>query len=742
MIRNKLITALGGITPEKPTHKPNKKAPKKPGGGGGKPPKKNKPKSKTLWKTRLLLKIIFSLLAIGFIFAFLLIIVYGHDLPNIDKLYDDKLEQSVTILDYKGNTIATYGDYFTEFVQYKDLPKTLVDAVVATEDRRFFDHWGVDPRGMLRAIFTNLTHGKVQQGGSTITQQLAKIVFLKPERKLKRKVQEAMLALWLEKKFTKQQIITMYLNRVYLGGGVYGVDAAAHKYFNKSVKKLNLYESAMIAGLLKAPTTYSPANNPHLAAERTEQVLLNMVDDEKITDAQMKQALKTGTQIKIQTNNPSTKYYTDFVIDQVQDIVGKAPENLIVKTAFRPDLQALAETAISKNILEFSEKNNAHQAALVSMKPNGAIVAIIGGVDYTQSQFNRATQAERQPGSSFKLFVYTAAMMYGKRPDDLISDEPITIGKWRPQNYDGKYHGMVTLHEAFAHSYNAAAANLAQEVGIDNIIFLAKKMGIKSPLADVPSIALGSSEVNLLELTNAFAHMANNGNAVYPYAIEQIKTQTGRVVYTHDEPATPQIIDEDTLHKMNDLLTAVVTEGTARSAQIGRDVGGKTGTSQDFHDAWFIGFTPQLVTGVWVGNDDNAQMKKVTGGSMPARIWAQYMKPALAGAPVKAIDKNYGWGIGNSISNFWDSLTGDEHEHPHPQPFQHPAPPEDQAPERETEPQPEVNQMPSQTMPETQERQPQEQPENGPWQQQPAPVPEGWGSHKPVSPFNEMEQGE
>ncbi len=646
---------MAKLTPEKPSYRPTK------------PKKKSGPKR--LRKTRIALKIIAGFAAICFIIGFFLVLIYGHDLPDIDKLYDDKLQQSIMILDYQGNPVNTYGDYFTEFVQYKDLPKNLIDAVVATEDRRFFDHWGLDIRGMARAMAMNIIHGGLKQGGSTITQQLAKNVFLKPERKIKRKVQEAMLAIWLEHKFSKQQIITMYLNRVYLGSGVYGVDAASRRYFNKSVKKLNLYESAMIAGLLKAPSAYAPTNNPKASADRTEQVLLNMVDDDKITKNQMNRALRTGTEIHVQANNPSTKYYTDFVVDQVQDYVGKAPESLIVKTTFRPDLQELAERTVSKNILEYGDKQNAHQAAMVVMKPDGAVLAIIGGADYAQSQFNRATQAERQPGSSFKLFVYTAAMLYGKSPDDMIEDTPFSIGSWTPKNFDGHPHGTVTLREAFAHSYNLAAAHLAHEVGIDNIVFIAKQMGIKSQLAAVPSLALGSSEVNLLELTTAFAHIANNGYAVVPYTIEEIGTQSGQVLYQHEPTPERRVIDEDAVHKMNDLMMQVVKSGTARSAAIGRDVAGKTGTSQDFHDAWFIGFTPQLVTGVWVGNDDNAEMKKVTGGSIPARIWAEFMRPALSQTPVKSIPIGYGFGSGitSGVSDFWNSITGDNNAPPKPE---------------------------------------------------------------------------
>lgn len=664
-----LFSSLGKITPEKPSRKKKTAAKKSGSGNGGGGGKKSRPKKsgpKKFGKSRFLLKLFSGIAAICFIFLFFIIVIYGHDLPDIDKLYDDNLQESITILDYKGNTITTYGDYFTEFVQFKNMPKHLIEAVTATEDRRFFDHWGIDPRGMARAVFTNIVRGRASQGGSTITQQLAKIVFLKPEKKMKRKIQEAMLAIWLERKFTKEQILTMYLNRVYLGSGVYGVDAAAHKYFNKSAKRLNLYESAMLAGMLKAPSTYSPSNNPNLAAQRTEQVLINMVDAGKITEEEMKDAIKTGVKIKIQSLNPSTRYYTDYVIDQIQELAGKTSDNLIIKTPFRPDLQALAEQTVSKNMLEFSEKKKAGQAALVTMKPNGAVLAIIGGVDYAESQFNRATQAQRQPGSAFKLFVYTAAMMYGKTPDDLISDEPTVIGSgrntWKPSNYDGKYHGVVTLREAFANSYNAAAANLAQEVGISNVVFIAKKMGIKSPIAELPSIALGSSEVNLLEMTTAFAHIANNGAEVTPYVIEEIKTQSGRVLYQRQNTDTPQILDRETVHKMNDLMKSVVSYGTARGAAIGRDAAGKTGTSQDFRDAWFIGFTPQLITGVWVGNDDNKDMKKVTGGSIPARIWAQFMRSALTGAPALGIDSNWGsFGatISNGVEDFWDNLIGD-----------------------------------------------------------------------------------
>jgi penicillin-binding protein 1A len=604
-------------------------------------------------------KILSMLIAVGFIGGFFLVAIYGHDLPDVDKLYDEKLRPSVTVLDKNGDILANYGDLYTEFVQYKDIPKNLVNAVVATEDRRFFSHWGVDPRGMARAMVTNLIRGHVAQGGSTVTQQLAKVIFLKPERNMKRKIQEAMLAVWLEHKFSKEQIMAMYLNRVYLGAGAYGIDAASRKYFDKPAKDLSLYECAMIAGLLKAPTTYSPLNSPKASVDRTKQVLFNMVDAEKISEYDKNRALQSAAKIQIHQQRESGKYFADYIADQVQQYIGKTPDNIVIKTTYDPDLQKYADDALTQNILASGKDLNVSQAAIVVMSPRGEVLAMVGGADYSDSQFNRVTQAQRQPGSLFKLFVYAAAMENGYDPDSEIEDSPIKIGKWQPTNYDGSYAGVVTLRTALMKSLNAATVRLAEDVGIEKIISLAHQMGIKSSLNNMPSTMLGASEVNLLEITSAYAVLPNKGRAVEPYSIREIKTTNGEVLYKREGEYDLEVLDEETVKKMNDMLMNVIAGGTARGANIGRDAAGKTGTNQDYKDAWFVGYTPQLVAGVWVGNDNNRQMKKVTGGSLPARIWKDFMKAALEKAPAQTIDTNYSKGIGDDIQNFWDEVTGE-----------------------------------------------------------------------------------
>ncbi|PIR32414.1 MAG: hypothetical protein COV36_04390 [Alphaproteobacteria bacterium CG11_big_fil_rev_8_21_14_0_20_44_7] len=605
------------------------------------------------------LKIFLTLFAIGFIIGFFVLSYFAYDLPDINQLYEDKLRPSITILDSRGDVVTTYGDVFTEYVAARDMPKSLIDAVIATEDRRFYSHFGVDVRGIARAMYVNLRAGKFVQGGSTITQQLAKIIFLKPEKNLKRKIQEALLAIWLERKFTKDQIMTMYLNRVYLGAGVYGVDAASRKYFNKPVRKINTYESAMLAGLLKAPSTYSPQNNAHAAEQRTKQVLVNMVNAEVITEDERQIILNKGTLVHKSTFRNNSRYFTDFVVDQIPEFIGKVPQSLVVTTTLNQGVQKLAEDAVTKNFIEHAEKYNFTQAALVAMKPNGAILAMIGGTDYAESQFNRSYQAKRQPGSLFKLFVYMAALEDGYTPNSLIEDAPIRIGKWSPKNYDGKYRGTVTLKDALTSSLNAATVALSEKIGRGKVLRIAERMGIKSALSNTPSIALGASEVSLLEMVTAFAHLANQGRAVIPYTIQEIRTTEGDILYQRQGEYDFQILGINATKMMNEMLVNVVNNGTARAARIGRDVAGKTGTSQDFRDAWFVGFTPQITAGVWVGNDDNTSMNKVTGGGIPARIWRDFMSAAMADMPATGIDTNpYPEIEGNpwKRETFWDRI--------------------------------------------------------------------------------------
>ena len=583
-------------------------------------------------------------MAIFFIIGFFVVTYFAHDLPDIDKLYEDQLKPSITILDEEGNLVATYGDIFTEYIEVKNMPPHLIDAVTATEDRRFYLHFGIDPIGLARAIYTNIKRGKIVQGGSTITQQLAKIVFLKPERSLKRKIQEGLLALWLEHKFTKDQILTMYLNRVYLGAGAYGVDAASRKYFGKPVANINIYEAAMLAGLLKAPTTYSPVNNLRQSMARTEQVLVNMVNADKLNEAQKNVALAKGTEIHRGNFRSGTRYFTDYVVDQIPEYIGNFQGKLIVTTTFDPNHQRFAEDAVTAAILANRDSLNATQAAFLAMKPSGAITAIVGGADYSESQYNRAVQAKRQPGSLFKLFVYMAALEDGKTPNSKVDDSPIKIGKWRPKNYDGKFHGIVTLKEALTKSYNVAAVVLSETIGRNQVIKLAQRMGVESEIRNMPSLALGANEVTLKEMVTAFAHLANKGRAVVPYTIEQIKTPDGEnggeILYQRQGDYDFRVLGVNATRMMNEMLVSVVEFGTGRGAKMNRDVAGKTGTSQNSRDAWFIGFTAQIVGGVWVGNDDNSRMNKVTGGGLPTKIWHEFMSRALATEPREEIDQN------------------------------------------------------------------------------------------------------
>lgn len=574
------------------------------------------------------------------IMGLLTLAYFMHDLPDISTLTQVRKAPSIVLRTQSGQIIGSSGDIYGEYIRYNNIPADLVKAVVATEDRQFFQHFGIDPLGLLRAAVANFRAGRIVQGGSTITQQLAKNVFLTPERSLKRKVQEVILALWMERRYSKQEIMTVYLNRVYFGAGTYGVDAAARRYFNKSARDLYLPESAMVAGLLKAPSRYAPTSDAELAKGRATQVLMNMVDAGLLNDGQLEAARKAYAKMSfpdIATSN-DRRYFADWILEQIPDYVGNIETDLIVTTTFDPSAQAHAEKAID-NVMDQATitKFRAGQAALVSMTPEGAVRAMIGGLDYGNSQFNRATQAKRQPGSAFKLFVYLAALENGFQPYSFIEDSPITVANWTPGNYDGKYAGLVSVRTALEKSINTVSVRLSETIGRQKVIDMAHRLGLKAKMQAVPSIALGVTETTLLEMTNAFAHLAADGRIVLPYGIESIQDTYGKIIYKRSTSSLGRVLQPAIVAKMNDLLLAVVEEGTGRGASIGRPAAGKTGTSQDFRDGWFIGFTPELVTGVWVGNDNNTPMKKVSGGNLPARIWAQYMKPALANLPVRSI---------------------------------------------------------------------------------------------------------
>ena len=561
---------------------------------------------------------------------------FAYDLPDVSRIAELTRRPSVTLLAEDGSRLAAFGDLYGEAVRLRDLPPHVPHAVLAVEDRRFYEHVGLDIWGLMRAVVVNLQAGRIVQGGSTITQQLAKIMFLTPERSLKRKVQEALLAFWLERRFTKDQILTLYLNRVYLGAGTYGLDAAAQRYFGKPATQLSLYEAAMLAGLLKAPSRYNPANDAQLADARTRLVLQAMVEANFIKADTAEQATQSGTQAPTRSGR-AARHYADWVMNQIPDFVGQVDRDLVVVTTLDPRLQRIAEEETRAIVAADGLAREASQAAFVALSPEGAVRAMVGGTNYGESQFNRASQALRQPGSAFKAFVYLAALEQGLTVDDRFVDAPVNVAGWQPKNYGGKYYGDVTLREAYARSLNSVAVQLTRQVGPQAVAEVAQRLGISASLEAAPSLALGTSEVTLLELTGAYTAFANKGWGVWPYAIVEIREPNGRILYQRSGGGPGRVVAPEHVNSMVDVMRAGVAWGTGKAADPGRPAGGKTGTSQGFRDAWFIGFTAELVAGVWFGNDDGRAMDGVTGGSLPARLWGRVVGRALEGEPARPL---------------------------------------------------------------------------------------------------------
>ncbi|MFZ3235510.1 MAG: PBP1A family penicillin-binding protein, partial [Stellaceae bacterium] len=587
---------------------------------------------------------------------------FALTLPDTSRLAQSQRRPSVTILAADGSLLTTYGDLFGRPLLLKQMSPHLPQAVIATEDRRFYSHFGIDPIGMLRAAMADLAAGRVVEGGSTITQQLAKNLFLTPERSVGRKIRETLLALWLEHRFTKNEILEIYLNRVYLGAGTYGVDAAAHRYFGISAARLDLYQSAMIAGLLKAPARFNPTRDRELAAARTAQVLANMVEAGYISQSEATAAgREAGALGAIAVARPGTRYFADWIAAQVTDYAGPDSRDLTVVTTLDPRMQAAAEQAVAGTIARDDARASVSQGALVAMSPDGAVRAMVGGRSYDSSQFNRATQAERQPGSAFKPFVYLAGLEAGLRPSDHFVDGPIQVGRWRPRDYGGRYQGDMTLAEALAQSVNTIAVQVTLRAGVDNIVAVAHRLGILSPLTRDASIALGTDEVNLLELTSAYAPFANGGTGVWPYGIAEVRDSHGQVVFRRSGSGPGRVVDPELEGEMNEMLAGVIDRGTGRDARLPRPAAGKTGTTQDYRDAWFIGYTADLVAGVWLGNDDNAPMNKVTGGSLPAETWRRFMLAATRSMPVRPLPSAPPSGIAAvaaPVRGFFDTLIG------------------------------------------------------------------------------------
>ncbi len=533
----------------------------------------------------------------AFIAAIAAIAWVGAHLPPIQSLEVPKRPPAIEIVDLSGRVLATRGDTSGPPLPLKELPAYLPQAFIAIEDRRFLSHYGVDPLGIVRALGMNLLHRGVSQGGSTLTQQLAKNLFLTQERTITRKLQEVVLAFWLERKFSKQQILELYLNRVYFGAGAYGVEAAAQRYFGKSARQVTVAEAALLAGLVKSPSRLAPTRNPDGAERRAQVVLVAMADAGFITERMAQLAISHSPRILKQTPGGSGNYVADWIMDVLNDLVGRVDEDIVVETTIDSRLQGAAEKALVDELAQKGEKFAVGQGAVLAMTPDGAVRALVGGRNYTESQFNRAVAAKRQPGSAFKPFVYLTALERGLTPDSVREDRPLDVKGWRPENYNHEYFGPVTLTRALAQSLNTVAVRLTLELGPQSVVRTAHRLGIASKLDPNPSIALGTSEVSLIEMVAAFAPFANGGVAVVPHVVERVRTREGRPLYESADVSLGRVVEERYVGMMNAMMAETLVSGTARRGQLpGWPAAGKTGTSQDFRDAWFIGYTGHLVT--------------------------------------------------------------------------------------------------------------------------------------------------
>lgn len=627
-----------------------------PGGGDARPPAPKKPKSKTKPRRKTqrltLRRLFYWCFVLGVWAAIALAALIGWHmmkLPPINSLVVPKRPPTITIQGADGKTIATRGDMGGVAIPLKALPPYLPKAFVAIEDRRFYHHFGLDPIGLARAAVTNILHRGVREGGSTLTQQLAKNLFLTQERTFSRKIDEVILALGLEAKYSKNQILELYLNRVYFGAGAYGVEAAAQRYFGKSARVVSLGEAAMLAGLVKAPSRLAPTRNPKLARERAELVLSAMVDGGFVTSAMAKTARAHPVAIAKETAPGSIGYVADWVMDSLNDYVGRFDSDVTVLTTIDPVLQSAAEKALTDELAQKGDRYGVSQGALVAMDTSGAVRALVGGRSYGESQFNRAVSAHRQPGSSFKPFVYLTALERGLTPDSVRDDAPIAVKGWKPANYSHEYMGPVNLTTALANSLNTVSVRLTLEVGAPNVVKTARRLGIVSPLEPNASIALGTSEVTPLELVGAYVPFANGGIGTIPHVIDRVRGEKGKTLYARTVSGSSRVIAPQYVGMMNRMLEETLLTGTARRASIpGWRPAGKTGTSQDYRDAWFVGYTSHMVTGVWLGNDDSSPTKKATGSGLPVDIWNRFMRVAHRNVPVTNLPLDTyqpgGWG--------------------------------------------------------------------------------------------------
>ncbi|MEE2567339.1 transglycosylase domain-containing protein [Hyphobacterium marinum] len=572
-----------------------------------------------------------------------------HDLPSLpedpETFWSIRREASATLLDRNGDVLDVRGPLYASSITLDDLPPHVINAFIAIEDRRFYEHDGVDYRSAGRAVLANLRAGATVQGGSTLTMQLVKNLILSPERSLRRKIQEMRLALALERQLSKTQILELYLNRVYLGAGAYGVEAASRRYFGRSASQLTLSEAALLAALPKAPSRLDPTTNIEAARERAAQVLQAMTEAEFITAEERDAALAAPAQLQPAAEQTLRDgalygYIFDEALAQAEALIASRPADLVIRTTIDPELQGMAHSALNARLDEEGERENAGQAALVALANDGSIRALVGGRNYADSQFNRAVHAYRQPGSAFKPIVYAAAFEAGLSPFTAFYDEPIDLEGWSPRNFGGNYRGRVTLQEALRRSINTVAAQVGVEIGPEAVVDMAHRLGIETELPPLPALSLGAVEVNLLELTGAYSTIASDGIRRRPFLILAVTDSRGRVLYERPETegSGERAIEANIAQTVSTLMQDVVISGTGQNARLAdRPVAGKTGTSQDSRDAWFVGFSADYTAGVWVGNDDDTPTRDVTGGGLPARIWRDFMTLAHAELPARLL---------------------------------------------------------------------------------------------------------
>ncbi len=578
-------------------------------------------------------------LKIGTVIALLGLMVVGifvaiarGEIESFEDLKASPNGQMIRVRAADGTVIQTLGPSFGRWIPIDEIPHEMKDAMVAVEDRRFYYHPGIDPYGLTRAVVVSLTDGGGLRATSTITQQLARNVYLNNNRDIGRKLREMILAMAMETKFSKEQILELYLNKVYFGGGAYGVDAASRRFFDHGAEDISLAEATIIAGLVKAPSRYSPTADAKAAIGRAGVVLEVMQDAGMISAEEAATVQPAKVQLAAEPKQDSVRYFTDWALPQLDNLIDETEKPIDVWTTLDLGMQRAATNAIRAGV------PGGAQGALVSIDRDGAVRAMVGGTDYATSNYNRAVMALRQPGSAWKVFVYLAALEAGYRPEDKVVDEPVTIGGWTPKNSSGNFAGEITLRTAFAYSKNTVAAQLGEEIGTSSIANMARRFGITTPISTTPAMVLGSSETRVIDMTRAFAAIAARGKSVTPYAISKVTTIDGDVIYKHKASSQVQLVEDYVAGAMTDLMQSAVATGTGRAASIGRPVAGKTGTTSSNKDGWFLGFSSGLTTGVWMGRDDARAVGNLQGGTAPARAWSVYMRTAVANRPVEQFD--------------------------------------------------------------------------------------------------------